>query len=194
MEQKNSPLLFYFDTESAGEKLIELGVVNAIGDEVINTLVVHDKPWSSIYEEGDERTRLWMIAQRTKFKWDDRWEFPPGTKVMTAAQVSKTMKQWGMNRPEARIIEYSSGDLDTTILRHFLEENGGFDSALGNHCGYGLLPIWQQKLPGFWWLSQDNIFALTHPYHELTNVAHNAMIEAKKLRQLFQDAINDSAV
>lgn len=112
---------------------------------------------------------------------------------MTARQVAEILKKWHMNHAEARIVEYSAGNLDTTVLRRFLTENGGHDAAVGNHYGCGLLTIWQQKLPGFWWTSQDNIFALTHPNHELTEKAHRAMVDAKKLRILFQDVIADSA-
>lgn len=50
MEQKKSPLLVHLDVEHAGEKLIEVGVINTNDDEIINTLVVHDQPWSRIYE------------------------------------------------------------------------------------------------------------------------------------------------
>lgn len=57
MEQTKPSLMFYLDTEFAGNKLIKLGNINANGDQVINILVVYDQPWSRVYEEGDERTR-----------------------------------------------------------------------------------------------------------------------------------------
>ena len=65
---------------------------------------------------------------------------------------------------------------------------------MGNQYGLGLLNIWGKKLPDFWWLSQDNLFTLTRPDHELIDQAHRAMVDAKKLRILFQDVVIDSAV
>ena len=164
-----------------------------MGEEVINTLVTHDRPWSTIYAEGNEHTRTWMDRQRRKFKWSDKWEFPHGSPVMTAREVADTMRQWGMDQPDARIIEYSRGNRDTSILNSFLSENGGYESAIGGHKGHGLLAIWERKLPGFWWCSQDNIFMLAHPTHELARKSHRAMVDAQKLRILFLDVVADSA-
>ena len=104
---------------------------------------------------------------------------------MTAWQVADTLKEWQVNQPEARVIEYSRGNRDTSILNSFLSENGGYESAIGGHKGHGLLAIWERKLPGFWWYSQDNIFVSTRPDHELAGQAHCAMVDAQKLRILF---------
>lgn len=134
-----------------------------------------------------------MDRQQNKFNWSSEWQFPPGSSVMTARQVADTLNEWQMSQPKARFIENSRGNCDTTILRTFPSENGGHDSAMGGHKGYGLLPIWQRMLPGFWWHSQDNIFVLTHPDHELAEKAHRAIIDAQKLRILFLDVMADSA-
>lgn len=87
----------------------------------------------------------------------------------------------------------SSGNQDTNLLRHLLDENGGYDSALGNRYRCGLLLISQKKLPGFWWASQDQNFALIHPDHEIAFKAHRAMVDTKKLHILFRDVVADSA-
>ena len=103
------PSHLYLDTEFASNTLIEVGIVNGMGEEVFNTLVTHDRPWSAIYAESNEHTRTWMDRQRRKFKWSDKWEFPHGSPVVTAREGADTMRQWGTDQPDARIIGYSRG-------------------------------------------------------------------------------------
>lgn len=193
MEQNKSPLLFYLDTEYAGTYVFEIGIINAQGEEIINSLVTHDKPWSQIYEEASESTRFWLNKNRIKYSMDEKWNYPLRTATMSARQVACTLEQAGSQHTDARFIEYLRGNADMSIVRRYLCEHDGLDYVLGDHYGFGLMPIWQEKLPGFWWASQDNIFALTRPEHPLASQAHRAMVDAKKLRILFQDTIKDSA-
>ena len=48
MEYEGSNVPFYIDTEFSHDRLVEVGMINAAGDEVINTSVLHDKPWKQI--------------------------------------------------------------------------------------------------------------------------------------------------
>ena len=44
MEYEESDILFYINTEFVGDCLVEVGTINAAGEEVLDTLVLHDKP------------------------------------------------------------------------------------------------------------------------------------------------------
>lgn len=193
MALQDSALLFSLDLEYAGQYPIEAGIVNGNGDEVLNTLLLHDKSWRQIYEEGDQSTRCWMNLQRTKFQWDANFNFPAESKVMNARQVASILRGAQCHSPDARFIEYSRGNQDLNILHGYLEKNGGFGGALGGHYGNGLMPLWLERLPGFWNCAQDTIFILSRPEHPLAKQAHRAMVDAQKLLILFRDLVNDSA-
>lgn len=45
MEQNKSELLFYIDTEFAGDNLIEVGIENTAGVAIVNSVVAHQKSW-----------------------------------------------------------------------------------------------------------------------------------------------------
>lgn len=64
----------------------------------IITLIVRDKLWSRMYEEGTEQIRMFMTSQRRKFQWDSTLKFPSETTVMTASPVVNTLKVMA-NRP-----------------------------------------------------------------------------------------------
>lgn len=193
MELQGSALLFYLDLEFGGQYPIKIGMLNGNGDEVLNTLLVHDKSWRQTYEEGDGSTRYWMNLQRQKFQWDADFNFLAESKVMNARQVASILRYAQYHSPEARFMEYSKGNLDLKLLHGYLEKNGGFAGILGGHDGNGLLSLWQQRLPNSWRCSQDTIFFLTRPEHPLAKQAHRAMVDAQKLRILFRDLVDDSA-
>ena len=67
---------------------VEIGIINAAGEEVLETLVLHDRPWKQIHNEGPVSVRLMMDRQKSKFQWDENWKFPPGATVMDASQVA----------------------------------------------------------------------------------------------------------
>ena len=63
MEMQSSDLLFYLDTELAGDYLIEVGIENAPGTEITSTLVTYVNPRRQIHLEGDEGIKRWITLQ-----------------------------------------------------------------------------------------------------------------------------------
>ena len=118
----------------------EIGIINAAGEEVLDTLVLHDKPWKQIYNEGPVSVRLMMDKQKSKFHWDDDWNFPPSAKVMDATQVATILHTASCSSPSAKFVEYTRGNADLKKVQDFLEVNGGFGYVLGEHKGYGAFP------------------------------------------------------
>lgn len=135
------------------------------------------------------RQRYWQSIQESA--WLDPCVWKTEGK---ATSIAKCITNKERPHTQAKFVEYSRGNLDTSILRRFLLENGDDDSALGSHYGYGLMLVGRNKLPGFWWAFQDNILALPRPTHELAEKAHRAMVDIEELRILFQDVVTDSAV
>lgn len=78
-------------------------------------------------------------------------------------------------------------------LRRFLRDNGGLDWVLGNLEGLGLMPLWSDKLPGFWHVGQALISQLLLPDHPLAYDAHRTFVDVQKLHILFNDLIAGSA-
>ena len=193
MEQQQSEILFYIDTEFAGDVMIELGVENAAGRKIVDTLVSHDKSWRELYEEGHDGTKLFMDLQKEKFEWDTEWNMPPDTQTLDARQIASFLLQAEINHPGAEAVEFSRGIHDVNKLRRFLCDNGGLDWVLGDLEGVGLMPLWVNKLPGFWHVGQALIFQLLHPDQPLAYDAHRAFVDVQKLHILFNDLIADSA-
>lgn len=194
MEQQKSKLLVYVDVEKASTVLIEIGIINAANEEIIDTLVTYDTPWRQIYVEGSDAVKLWMDNQKSKFRWNDQWEFPPGTRTMNAHQVADVLQKAGFNHPNAKIIEFTSGNSDSKVVRDFLDHgNNNLGWVLGGHVGFGLITQWRKKLPGFWQYAQHVLFELIHDGHPLASDSHRALIDAKKMHILFQDLVLDSA-
>ena len=171
--------------------MVELAIITAQGVEVIDTYLLHDRPWSKIYEESSPDTRLMMELQKKKFQWDNNYNFPPGTKLVNARQVASILHDAQCDHPEARFVEHTLGNADIKRLRRFLHDNGGRDWVLNDHGSFGLLKLWRDRLPGSWSCSQDDIFALTRPDHPLAAQAHRAMVDATKLHILLNDLIAD---
>ena len=193
MDREGSDMLFYVDTEFISGYLIEVGVVNAAGDVILDTCVLHDKSWKQIYNEGSDTTRYWLDKQKRKFAWDEELKFPPSTTVMDATQIASVLHAASCSMPEAKFVEYSAGNMDTKLIQNFLRDNGGLEHVLSNHRGYGALTLWQQRLPGFWECAQETIFAFCRPDDPLSKLSHRALVDAKKLRILMRDLFNDSA-
>ena len=193
MEDEKSSILFYVDTEFADIHLIEVAIINAAGQDVLNTLVRHEKSWKEIYEEGTSSTRFMMTKQKEKFQWDSDWNFAPEAKVMDAAQVATCLERASCSSPTAKFVEFSFGNMDTKRLHDFLQSSG-FEHVLGGHKGYGALMQWKKRLPGFWDYSQETLFTFTRPSDPLAGTSHRALVDAKKLRTLTQDLFHDSAV
>ena len=118
MDSKSSKFLFYLDTEFADNYLIEVAIVNAAGEEVINTLVMHDKPWKQIYNEAEEKStvRFLMDLQKSKFSWDSDWNFQQGATVMNVSQVATILRTAQCSSPEAKFVKYSKGGCDLRKL------------------------------------------------------------------------------
>lgn len=55
--------VLYIYTEFAGDQVVELAIITAQGVEVIDTYLLHDRPWSNIYEESSPDTRFMMELQ-----------------------------------------------------------------------------------------------------------------------------------
>ena len=193
MEQKQSELLFYIDTEFAGDVLIELGIENAAGRKIVDTLVSHDKGWRELYKEGHEGTKLFMDMQKEKFQWDFEWKMPPDTQTLDARQIASLLLQAEINHPGAKAVEFSRGNHDMNKLRRFLRDNGGLDWVLGNLEGLGLMPLWADKLPGFWHVGQALIFQILHPDQLLAYDAPRAFVDVQKLYIFIKDLVADSA-
>ena len=193
IEYEENNALFYLDTEYADSRLIEVAIINAAGEEILNTLVIHEKLWKEIFNEGADATRLMMTKQKQKFQWDSDWVFPSSAKVMDAAQVATCLERASCSSPGARFVEYSRGNMDIKKLHDFLQASG-FEHVLGGHKGYGAFLQWQKRLPGFWDCSQETVFTFTRPGDPLAETSHRALVDAKKLRLLMQDLFHDSAV
>lgn len=71
MEQKGSDLLFYLDTEFAGDMLIEVGVENAIGQDIIHGSFVHNELRRQIYQEGAAADVKMYVSKQKKKSWLD---------------------------------------------------------------------------------------------------------------------------
>ena len=134
------------------------------------------------------------IIYQEKFYCDDRFNFPPGTKVMDSRRVVEISNRAGCGNPQAKSIEHSTGNSDHRRLSKCLEQNGGLGHVLGGHGSLGLLPPMQWSMPGVWWCSLDDIFAHTRPEPALATQAHRAMIDAQKPRIVFPDLIADCGV
>lgn len=134
-----------------------------------------------------------MIHQKKKYQWDDNWNMPPATQTINAQQLAGRLLEAQVCHPNARFIEFSRGNNDINKVRRFLRENGGFDWVLGDHEGLGMMPLWNDKLPGFWYMAQAIIFELLHPDHALAYDSHRAFVDAQKLHILFRDLVADSA-
>ena len=193
MEQNQSEMLFYIDTEFAGEVLIEVAILNAAGRKIVDTVISHNKSWQELYDQGHAGTKQWMNMQKAKFNWDNEWNMPPDTHTLNASQLATILLEAQTNHSSARFVEFSRGNLDMSVLRRFLQENGGYEWVLGDHAGSGLIIPWSEKLPGFWHVAQALIFELLHPYHPLAHDSHRAFADVQKLQILFQDLVADSA-
>ena len=193
MDYEASDMLFYVDTEFTADYLLEIAIINAAGEEVIDTLVRHEKIWKEIHDEASPQARFWLETQKSKFQFDDDWNFPPSATAMDAAEVATRLQAASCSSPNARFVEYSRGNFDTKKIRDFLEVGGKLGHILGEHRGYGALALWQKILPGFWDFSQETIFVFNHPGHPLAKVSHRALVDAQKLRILMKDLFHDSA-
>ena len=92
MEQNQSELPFHVDTEFDGDALIQLGIENAVGTQVVSIVVTHDKSWRQIHDEGYEGNRSFMEVQKNKFGWHDDWNMPPDTKTVNAQELAEQQK------------------------------------------------------------------------------------------------------
>lgn len=194
MELQKSELLFHVDVEFAGSYLIEIGIENAAGTVVIDTLVTYDKTWAQIYAEGDGGTNHWMDQQKDKFKWNANWEFPAETKTMNALEVAKCLEQAGTYHPDAKFLEFTNGNSDLQHIHTFLDSaDNDYGWILGGHIGIGFLQEWKRKLPGLWHVGQSLLFQLMHPDHPLASQSHRALLDARKIHLLFKDMVDDSA-
>ena len=154
MEQNESELLFYIDTEFAGDALIEIGIESAAGTQIVNSVVWHDKSWRHIYKDGHDGTRMFMNLQQKKYGWDDDWKMPSSTETIDAQELATILLDSQANHPGARFIEFSRGNMDLNRTRRFLPDNGGHDWVLNDRDALGLMWPWAEKLPGFWHLVQ----------------------------------------
>ena len=123
MEQERDLLLFYVDTENAGDRPIEVSIINARGETVLDTVVPHQEPWKLIYEKGDGCVKLFMNLQKRKFDWSEDFEFPTEKSSMNASQLNTALRRAGCNHPDARLIEFLRGNMDVSKIRPFLTQN-----------------------------------------------------------------------
>ena len=143
---------FDLDLDGVGQYaslLVEIGIINAAGEEVLDTLVLHERPWKQIHNEGPISVRLMMDRQKNKFQWDENWKFPPRATVMDASQVAALLHAALYSSTSAKFVEYTRGNADLKKVQDFLEVNGRFGYVLGEHKGYGAFPQWQKRLLGF---------------------------------------------
>ena len=91
MEQNQYEVLFYVDTEFAGDVLIELGIENAAGMQVVSSVVKHDKGWRQNYDKDHIGTRLLMQIQKKRFGWNDDCNMPSGTKTINTQEFTSIL-------------------------------------------------------------------------------------------------------
>ena len=118
---------------------------------------------------------------------------PSDSQTLNAQQLAGILLEARVNHPHAKFIEFSRGNHDINKIRRFLHDNGGLDWVLDDHEGLGLMMLWYDKLPGFWYVAQAVIFEMLHPDHPLAHDSHRAFVDAQKLHILFQDLVADSA-
>ncbi len=114
--ESKSPNLFLIDTEFAGDLLLEICVMKADGEVIVDTIVNHQTQIQTCCDRVDYDMR----SSITKVYGTDRDQYTPG---MTMELIAEALVDGGFG-PESVLVEWSSGRCDYWKIFNLLNHVG----------------------------------------------------------------------
>lgn len=178
---------YEIDCEFAGGYMLEICVLNANGETVVDTLVDNEVAEEEILAQSEAACR-WQDFKAISASYNSK--FQGKRKSMKPEEVAKLLVEDGMTS-ESKLLEWSTSRCDWHYLNCLMSSTSYADFMPDITNSVLCIPLWREALPGFVCFRLSILFYVVDGDHALISQKHNAKPDAIMLHRLMDVFMNE---